>query len=321
MTKINPIDPLLNQFETLILDGALATELEKLDCNLDDPLWSARVLLDEPEKIRKVHYAYFAAGADIAITASYQASIDGFKKRGINEAEAKALIRKTVELAQEAREEYWQKERKSNRPYPLVAGSVGPYGAYLADGSEYIGNYGVSDQVLYDFHKPRIEALVEAGADLLAFETIPSLQEAKVVCDLLKEFPDISAWITFTLKDAVHISEGAALRECAEFLNTHSQVAAMGVNCVTTEFVNDAVQELRTCTNKPIIIYPNSGENYDPETKTWSGDNHVHIDCAAVDWADKGARIIGGCCRTGPEDIRGISRVLREVNNDRTSDR
>lgn len=321
MTKINPIDPLLNQFETLILDGALATELEKLGCNLDDPLWSARVLLDEPEKIRKVHYAYFEAGADIAITASYQASIEGFKKHGINEKEAKALIRKTVELAKQAREEYWQEERRSDRPYPLVAGSVGPYGAYLADGSEYIGNYGVSDQILYDFHKPRIEALVEAGADLLAAETIPSLQEAKFICDLLKEFPDISAWMTFTLKDAVHISEGTMLRECAEFLNTCSQIVAIGVNCVTTEFISDAVQELNACTRKPIIIYPNSGENYDPETKTWYGEEHVHVNTAAAGWAEKGARIIGGCCRTGPEDIRGISRVLREVDNDSTPDR
>lgn len=321
MTKINPIESLLNQFETLILDGALATELEKLDCNLDDPLWSARVLLDEAEKIKKVHYAYFAAGADIAITASYQASIDGFRKHGLNEAEAKALIRKTVELAQQARKDYWQEKMESVRPYPLVAGSVGPYGAYLADGSEYVGNYGVSDQLLHDFHKPRIEALVEAGADLLAIETIPSLQEAKVICDLLKEFPNISAWMTFTLKDAVHISEGTALRECAEFLNTCKKIAAIGVNCVTTEFVSDAVQELKTCTNKPIIIYPNSGENYDPETKTWYGDNHMHVDKAAADWAEKGARIIGGCCRTGPEDIRGISRVLRGVNDIHISDK
>ncbi|WP_152655748.1 homocysteine S-methyltransferase [Oceanobacillus sp. CFH 90083] len=312
MTKRNPVASLLNQFETLILDGALATELEKLGCNLDDPLWSARVLLDEPEKIRKVHYAYFKAGADIAITASYQASIEGFKKRGISEKEARVLIKKTVELAQEAREDYWQEKMESARPYPLVAGSVGPYGAYLADGSEYIGNYGVSDQLLYAFHRPRMEALVEAGADLLAVETIPSLQEARVVCNLLKEFPGIPAWMTFTLKDAVHISEGTELKACAELLNSYSQIAAVGVNCVTTAFVSDAVQELKAYTQKPIIIYPNSGEHYDPETKTWSGDNSVHVDTAAADWAEKGAGIIGGCCRTGPEDIRGISRVLRE---------
>jgi len=312
MVKVNPIEQLLDQFNTLILDGALATELEKLDCDLENPLWSARVLLDEPEKIRKVHYAYFEAGADIAITASYQASIDGFKKRGISEADSRALMKKTVELAQQARDDYWMEKMESFRPYPLIAGSVGPYGAYLADGSEYIGNYGVSDSFLYDFHKPRIEALVEAGADLLAVETIPSLQEARVICDVLKEFPDISAWMTFTLRDAVHISEGMTLKECAEVLNACSQVAAIGVNCVTTEFVSESVQVLHACTQKPIIIYPNSGEHYNPETKTWYGDNHIHMDAAAADWAKKGAKIIGGCCRTSPEDIRGIYKILRK---------
>lgn len=312
MTNINTIEVLLQQFDKLILDGALATELEKLDCNLDDPLWSARVLLEEPEKIKTVHASYFEAGADIAITASYQASIEGFKKRGIKEDEAKALIRKTVELAQQARTNFWQTKRTSDRPYPLIAGSVGPYGAYLADGSEYVGDYGVTNQVLYDFHKPRIEALVEAGADLLAVETIPSLQEAQVVCTLLQEFPDISAWITFTLKDAVHISEGTSLKECAEILNGYSQIVALGVNCVTTELVSDAVQTLMTTTSKPIIIYPNSGEDYDPKTKTWHGRKQVQINRAAADWAALGAKIIGGCCRTGPEDIREMSRMIRK---------
>ncbi|WP_040979601.1 homocysteine S-methyltransferase [Oceanobacillus jeddahense] len=312
MTHINPVEPLLNQFNTLILDGALATELEKLGCDLDDPLWSARVLLDEPEKIRKVHHAYFEAGADIAITASYQASIEGFKKREISKEAAKVLIRKTVELAQQARTDYWQEKMEADRPYPLVAGSVGPYGAYLADGSEYVGHYGVSDQVLYDFHKPRIEALVEAGADLLAVETIPSLQEAKVVCELLKEFPNISAWMTFTLKDATHISEEAELKECAVLLNSYSQIVALGVNCVSTELVHDAVQELKAYTQKPVIIYPNSGEDYDPETKTWHGKKHVQINTAAADWAESGAKIIGGCCRTGPQNIREVSRMLRK---------
>ncbi|WP_080875771.1 homocysteine S-methyltransferase [Oceanobacillus timonensis] len=310
MTNVNPVEPLLQQFDTLILDGALATELEKLGCNLDDPLWSARVLLDEPEKIRKVHHTYFEAGADIAITASYQASIEGFKKRGLSEEESKALIRKTVELAQQARTDFWQEKMTTDRPYPFIAGSVGPYGAYLADGSEYVGNYGVRDQVLYDFHKPRIDALVEAGADLLAVETIPSLQEAEIICELLQAYPEVPAWITFTLKDAAHISEGTSLKECAEVLNGYDQVVAIGVNCVTTEFVSDAVKILKGNTKKPVIIYPNSGEDYDPKTKTWHGKNHVQVTKAAADWAKSGAAIIGGCCRTGPADIRGISNIL-----------
>lgn len=308
----NPIQPLLKQFETLILDGALATELEKLECNLDDPLWSARVLLEEPEKIYQVHYAYLKAGADIAITASYQASIEGLRKQGAGEAEAKALIRNTVELAKQARLDYWQEEMRVNRPYPLVAASIGPYGAYLADGSEYIGNYGVSNQVLYNFHKPRMEALMEAGADLLAAETIPSFQEASVICQLLKEFSDISAWVTFTLKDEQHISEGTSLKDCVHLLSDYDQVVAIGVNCVKQELVSGAIQEIKMYSDKPVIIYPNSGEAYHPETKKWhEGGSCMQMDKAAQAWAEQGAKLIGGCCRTGPEDIRKLVEQLR----------
>jgi homocysteine S-methyltransferase len=170
----------------MILDGALATELERYGCDLDDPLWSARVLLENPEVIYQVHSAYFRAGADCAITASYQATVEGFSLRGIQEKEAMELIRKTVLLARKARDDYWKDETQTNRPKPLVAASVGPYGAYLADGSEYVGNYGVSDETLAAFHRSRISALVEAGADILSVnDSIPS---SKVMDSLLKDY-------------------------------------------------------------------------------------------------------------------------------------
>lgn len=311
--KLNPIEEILQTHSLMILDGALATELESHGCDLNDPLWSARVLLEEPEAIEKVHADYFRVGADCVITASYQASVDGFLKRGIEKTEALELIKKTVTLARQARDDFW-KEKKVNwdRPKPIVAGSVGPYGAYLADGSEYVGDYGVSDQLLADFHYPRIKALVEAGADVLAFETIPSLQEAKVLASLLKEFPETWAWLSFSLKDGETISDGTGIEECARVFNDHEQIAAIGVNCTPIPVAKHAMSVLSRHTDKPIIVYPNSGETYDAETKTWHGKEACcAFDEESVVLYEAGARIIGGCCRTHPGDIESVVKRWR----------
>lgn len=345
----NPIEKLLADYPLMILDGALATELERHGCNLDDPLWSARVLLEQPEMIYKVHLAYYRAGADCSITSSYQATVDGFLKRGLSEQEALALIGKTVELARRARDDFWQEWQqqaagmaamaameeaseaagaragldegqgvdaaRASRPRPLVAASVGPYGAYLADGSEYVGHYGVTDEALEQFHRPRLAALIAAGADVLAMETIPSLQEARVLARLLQEWPDAYAWMSFSLRDAQSISEGTPLAECAAELEGYPQIAAVGLNCAPAAITGEAVKTLRASTSKPIIVYPNSGEVYDAQTKTWHSGEHeacggiVELDAQA--WYEAGARIIGGCCRTSPEHIEAIARRWR----------
>ncbi|HET9590329.1 MAG TPA: homocysteine S-methyltransferase, partial [Anaerolineales bacterium] len=178
----NPIASILNRYPALVIDGALATELERRGCDLNDNLWSAKILLEQPEIIRQVHLDYFRAGADCAITASYQATLEGFAKRGLNEKEAIGLMQRSVKLAVEARDEFWLHESdRIGRPRPLVAASVGPYGAFLADGSEYRGQYGLTERELMDFHRPRMKALIEAGPDLLACETIPSLVEAQAI--------------------------------------------------------------------------------------------------------------------------------------------
>lgn len=310
--KINPIKAILDEHSIMLLDGALATELESHGCNLDDPLWSARVLLENPELIYQVHSDYFRSGADCAITSSYQATINGFSKRGIQEKEALELIKKTVLLARKARDDFWQEHSPTNRPKPLVAASVGPYGAYLADGSEYVGNYSVTDETLIDFHRTRMSALIEAGADLLAFETIPSLQEAKVLTSLLKEFPDTYAWLSFSLKNEKAISDGTPLVECAKVFGDNEQIVAIGLNCAPVTFVTEAIKELRTNTNKPIIVYPNSGETYNPETKTWHGQESCNgLDFKSEEWYLAGARLIGGCCRTAPHHIEEISKKWR----------
>ncbi|MBM7651346.1 homocysteine S-methyltransferase [Neobacillus cucumis] len=310
--KINPIEAILSEHSIMILDGALATELEAHGCNLDDPLWSARVLLENPELIYQVHSDYFHAGADCAITASYQATMDGFSARGIQEQEALDLMKKTVLLARRARDDFWQENNETNRPKPLVVASVGPFGAYLADGSEYVGNYGVTDDTLAVFHRSRMSALIEAGADLLAFETIPSLQEARVLDSLLREFPDTYAWLSFSLKNEKEISEGTKLSECARVFETNDQIAAIGINCAPVTIVTGAIQELRANTNKPLLVYPNSGETYNPETKTWHGHEQCNsFDIQSKEWYQAGARLIGGCCRTAPLHIAEISKKWR----------
>lgn len=303
---MNPIESLLQKQSIAIVDGALATELERRGCDLNDALWSAKILMEQPELIRQVHLDYFNAGADIAITASYQATVEGFAKRGLSKDEALALIQKSVQLAQSARDEFWSDERnRKNRAYPIIAGSVGPYGAFLADGSEYRGDYNLTEKELIEFHRPRFEALAASGADLLACETIPCLIEARALVHLLRESPNTSAWFTFTARDGEHISNGERIAECAAFLDQYPQVAAIGINCSSPLHIPSLIREIKKKTDKPIIVYPNSGEIYDPLTNTWHGETS----CEAFGeqskvWYENGARLIGGCCRTTPDHIK-----------------
>lgn len=309
---MQPITQTLNRHGALILDGAMASELERRGCDLNDPLWSARVLFEAPELIRAVHADYFAAGADIAITASYQASFAGFARRGISAEGAADLMRRSVALAREARDAFWaDPASRAGRPRPLVAASVGPYGAFLADGSEYRGDYGLSDEELVAFHRPRLAALLGAGPDLLACETIPCLAEARALARLLPEFPQARAWVSFSARDGAHTCHGEPIAACAALLDGHPQIVAIGVNCTAPQHIPDLVRAIRGATGKPIVVYPNSGEQYHAEGRTWSG--HNACDSFAEDaqgWYEAGARLIGGCCRTGPEHIRRIREVI-----------
>ncbi|MDD3990602.1 MAG: homocysteine S-methyltransferase [Desulfobacteraceae bacterium] len=307
---MNPLQTILAQYSVVILDGALATELETRGCDLNDPLWSAKVLLETPERIAAVHADYFAAGADVAITASYQASLPGLIRRGLEPDEALALMGRSVTLAAEVRDAFWrQPANRVDRPRPLVAASVGPYGAYLADGSEYRGDYDLSEDALVAFHRPRMAALVAAGADLLACETLPCLAEARALSRLLSEFPGTWAWFSFSARDGAHVCHGEALADCARFLDAHPQVAAVGVNCTAPIFVPDLIRAARGATDKPIIVYPNSGEVYDAQIRAWrDGSQPAPFAEAAPHWYRAGARIIGGCCRTTPADIAALAR-------------
>ncbi|MEU7891557.1 homocysteine S-methyltransferase [Nonomuraea sp. NPDC049152] len=280
---------------TLVLDGGLATHLEALGADLRDELWSARLLLEDPALIRRVHADYFAAGAQVATTASYQASIPAFVKRGMSEREAADLITLSVELAIQARDEAGG---------GLVAASVGPYGAYLANGAEYTGDYDLDEDGLADWHRPRWEILAGSGADLLACETIPSFAEAKAISRLLKETPEVRAWIAFSCRDDKHLNDGTPVRRAAALFADSPQVVAVGVNCTSPSHISGLIRELAGFT---VVVYPNSGETWDAEGQRWRGfADPTEYGEAARQWRDLGASFIGGCCRTTPEHVKRV---------------
>lgn len=314
MIHSNPIGKILDTFPLLILDGAFATELERRGCDLNDPLWSAKVLIENPDLIAAVHTDYLAAGADCIITASYQATYQGFMSRGRSKEEARNLIQASVTLAVNARDRFWADQvHRHHRPKPLVAASVGPYGAFLADGSEYRGEYTLDRKELADFHRLRLATLLEAGPDILACETIPCLREAQALVELMTEHPGACCWVTFSCRDGLHISSGERIRDCAHWLDSHRQVAAVGINCTAPGYVESLIKEIRHETDKPIVVYPNSGEQYNGITKAWSGSAlPLSYGEMARGWFRQGARLIGGCCRTTPADIRAIAVWARD---------
>ncbi|KAJ6324079.1 hypothetical protein OIU76_011392 [Salix suchowensis] len=274
----------------------------------------------------KVHLDYLDAGANIILTASYQATIQGFVAKGLSEEEAESLLRRSVEIACEAREIYYDKSTTgswdyiecgniSRRPV-LIAASIGSYGAYLADGSEYSGKYGdsVSLETLKDFHRRRLQILLKSGADLIAFETIPNKLEAKAYAELLgEERVNIPAWFSFNSKDGINVVSGDSILECVSVADSCKQVVAVGINCTPPRFIHGLVLSIRKATSKPILIYPNSGETYNAELKQWTKSSGV-VDDDFVSyiskWREAGASLFGGCCRTTPNTIRAIGRVL-----------
>ena len=310
---MNPIEAILEKQKVLIIDGAFGTELERKGYNINDSLWSAKFLMEKPEAIGEVHKDYLEAGSDCVTTASYQATFEGFMKRGLSEQEAKALIQSSVKIAQKVRDTFWSETKNhAKRPKPLVAASIGPYGAYLADGSEFRGNYGLSQEELMNFHRKRLATLIEAKPDLLACETIPCLIEAQAICKLLEAFPDVYAWFSFSAKDGTHINSGERIRECAQFLDTQKQIVAIGINCTAPQHIESLIGEIKAVSSKPIIVYPNGGSTYNALTKTWDGlSKSSSYGKMAHTWYEKGAQVIGGCCQTTPEDIAQIAKWVR----------
>jgi homocysteine S-methyltransferase len=288
----------------VILDGGLSNALAARGHDLSDDLWTASLLRDAPAEIAAVHRAYFEAGAEVATTASYQASVPGFERAGLSRPEAESLIRRSVTLAREVADGLAADGRRR-----LVAASVGPYGAVLADGSEYRGRYGVTAARLRDFHLPRLELLVSAEPDLLAVETIPDLDEAAVLVDLLDGL-GVPAWLSYSC-DGLATRAGQPLAEAFAVVASSAAVVATGVNCCAPDDVLPALEVARSVTGKPGVAYPNSGQGWDSGSHTWSGTTSYDVSLAPS-WVEAGASYVGGCCQVGPEDIAALADVLAQ---------
>jgi homocysteine S-methyltransferase len=299
-------DPFARYPDAVVLDGGLATELEARGADLGDELWSARLLIDDPTSIVEMHRAYVDAGADVVIGASYQASYEGLARRGIDHDAATALLARSVELARDGAD-----------GRALVAASIGPYGAVLANGAEYTGDYGLGEahvarSFLRDFHGPRAEALAAAGPDLLAIETIPSIVEAEALISVLDDLPDVPAWVSFSCRDASHLNDGTPFDEAVDLVADHPAVVAVGVNCTSPTWVPALVELAAARTAKRVVAYPNRGGTWDPGAKRWTGDDAPGgFGPLALELRVAGARLIGGCCGTGPSDIRAVVAALR----------
>jgi homocysteine S-methyltransferase len=304
-----PLEHFLAQSSVLVLDGALATELERRGADLRDPLWSAKVLLEDSDLIRQVHFDYFKAGADVATSASYQATLPGLMRRGLSRSEAETILRLSVRLACEARDRFCQETRRPLRP--LVAASVGCYGAFLHDGSEYRGDYGLSVRELMDWHRPRLQILADSGADLLACETIPCLAEGEALARLLDEVPGPPAWLSFSCRDGRRLNHGELLSEGVAMANHCPRIVAVGVNCTPPTLIVGLLRSVAAVAQKPFVAYPNSGERWDAQRQAWQAGAAVFDwGAAARAWRDAGARLIGGCCRTTPETVAQIARAM-----------
>lgn len=292
-----------------VLDGGMATELERCGCDISGPLWSARVLDEAPDAIRQVHLDYLRAGADCISTASYQVSSMGYAELSRPREDAACALRRSVEIAEQARDEY---RRESDRPV-LIAASLGPYGAALHNGAEFHGRYEIGFDELVAFHAERLALVAETAADLVALETIPSLEEARAILAALACFTEFRTWLSFTCRDDEYVAHGERLAECAALLNASEQVIAVGVNCTHPRFITDLIAAAKSATSKPILAYPNSRETWDSAHRRWTGTSDpAEYERLAAKWFRAGAQAVGGCCRTTPAHIQAVRRAWQQ---------
>jgi len=307
MSPVDRIKAWIARGRPLLLDGGLGGELEARGYDVSSSLWSASLILQQPEAIESVHRDFLDAGAQCITTSSYQASVDGLQALGMSLPEIEAVFRESVLLARRARATYLH-ENADVRFRPLIAASIGPYGAYLADGSEYRGNYGVDDETLRRFHAQRLHWLDRSGADLIACETMPDLQELRVLRRLLQSV-STPAWVSFCCHDAAHLHDGSELEQAIALFADCESVFALGFNCCPSALIEPLIGKLvASNSNKLITVYPNSGQQYDAEGKHWYGEGALEQwSQQAASWFAAGAGIIGGCCHVGPEYIRELA--------------
>lgn len=288
----------------VVLDGGLATLLERHGHDLSSDLWSARLLRDDPDAIGAAHREFFAAGAEVAISSSYQVSYEGFAAAGADREEVTRVLRRSVRVAADARDEV--------APSGWVAASVGPYGAVLADGSEYRGDYDLDVTGLREFHRPRLDVLAATigdGADVLAVETVPSLAEVEAVLAEL-DGSGVPAWLSLSAAADGRTRAGEPLEEAFAMAADVDEVLAVGVNCATPADAGDAVP--LAARHAPVVVYPNSGQGWNAVTRAWEGRSAFDADAVAA-WVEAGGRLVGGCCRVSPEDITALRDALADA--------
>lgn len=290
----------------LVLDGGLASELEAHGLTLHDSLWSARALADNPSLVQKVHASYLEAGADIIVTSSYQATHQGFHAHGFDRQQGDRLLQTSVALARQAIQEHLATDSRSA---PVLAASVGSYGAFLNDGSEYRGKFGLSEHELADFHRDRLKTIASCNPDVFACETLPCLLEARALVTRLLPEVGIPAWLSFTCQNTTTTAGGDAIEACAALAEESAHVLAVGVNCTSPDLCVDLLQKMRRETSKPLLVYPNRGEAWNSENRQFERSACAPLPTYVEAFVDAGATIIGGCCRTSPDDIRSIARA------------
>jgi len=310
--KMERLRDLLNKRRVLILDGGFATELERYGLDLNHELWSARALIEHPEKVRQVHLDYLNAGADLLLSGTYQASVAGFMRYGLDKKTSLALLETGVRLAFEARDIWVSGRELPEDELPLIGASIGPYGAYLANGAEYTGKYPEGAEFLYRFHEERLLAFLAASPDFLAFETCPNLTEIAVYMELLDKYPRVPAILSLSCGTPDSLVSGAPLADAVRLADQSDQVVAVGVNCCAPQLAAQVLANMATLTRKPLLAYPNRGENWDSINKCWIDQHNVlNLADTVVGWAKQGLAIVGGCCRTDPAFIAQLAAALK----------
>ena len=286
-----------------VIDGGLSTQLEVMGYDISGPLWTGRALLEHPEAIEGAHRAFVDGGADVVITASYQVSRAGFIAAGLTADDADRCLLKSIEVA-----------RAAGASSTIVAASVGPYGAISHDGAEYRGNYGLSAVQLRDFHRPRIEILASGAPDVLAIETIPDVREVEAIAEILTDFPNLPAWITFTAADGSHTCAGQPIEAAIEVAAGIASVQLVGINCTAPKFVPELLGRITSTTDKAVIAYPNAGGVWSAQTQAWQQVPVASAAAAAAKWVELGATWIGGCCGTDASQISAIRAAVFKLS-------
>ena len=287
-----------------LLDGSMSYPLELDGYNLNNRLWTGDALINNPELIKKIHKGYIDSGADYLLTSTYQISYDILKEKGIDSEEIKEVFQKSLDLAKEA-----IIEANTKKDIKVVA-SLGPFASYKKNASEYIGIYDSTDEDIYNFHTNNLNIIKEIDYEIILYETIPSLREIKILSMIFDKL-NKEIWVSMTCNDDINFRDGSSIPEACNILSVFDNISTIGLNCFSPLYFEEACKMLKNNTKKKIIIYPNSGEIYNPVEKIWTG-NKLYEDKMIKKWLSLSPDIIGGCCRVGYDDIK---KMREEIDN------